>query len=174
MICRAHQVPNLEIWICMFWCRMCNDENFTGILQLVMEGYKWHFNETVLTVWSAPNYCYRLNNIVRSWFATLMAEASIYCDRCGNVAAILELDEHLQVSEFILSRFHIFYHAMTVQLLLYLLHGVTSIRCHFPPLISSPPEGLHNIRGSAAGVSWDPGQEASTRLLPLNKTRQKH
>ena len=31
-----------------------------------------------------------------------------------------------------------------------------------------PPEGLHNIRGSAPGVARNPGQKAPTRLLPLN------
>jgi hypothetical protein len=38
-----------------------------------MEGYNWCHNDNVVTIFSAPNYCYR----------------------CGNQAAIMEIDEHL-------------------------------------------------------------------------------
>lgn len=44
--------------------------------QLVMEGYKWHHGQQVVTVWGAPNYCYR----------------------CGNQAAYMEVDERLNKS----------------------------------------------------------------------------
>lgn len=31
--------------------------------QIAMEGYQWHFNQKLVTVWSAPNYMYRSGNL---------------------------------------------------------------------------------------------------------------
>lgn len=44
--------------------------------QLVMEGYNWCHERHVVTIFSAPNYCYR----------------------CGNQAALMELDDSLKFS----------------------------------------------------------------------------
>lgn len=41
--------------------------------QMMMDGYHWTHDEQLVTVFSAPNYCYR----------------------CGNLAGLLELDEHM-------------------------------------------------------------------------------
>jgi len=41
--------------------------------QLVMEGYQWTHNQGVITIFSAPNYCYR----------------------CGNQAAMMEINENM-------------------------------------------------------------------------------
>ena len=54
--------------------------------QLVMEGYNWSQDGNVVTIFSAPNYCYR----------------------CGNQAAIMEIDEQMK-STLYGSSYHMLY-----------------------------------------------------------------
>lgn len=53
--------------------------------QLVMEGYNWCHERHVVTIFSAPNYCYR----------------------CGNQAALMELDDSLKFSLCVLIDYHL-------------------------------------------------------------------
>ncbi|CAG9937225.1 unnamed protein product [Clonostachys rosea f. rosea IK726] len=75
LIDRKQEVPHEGAMCDLLWSDPDEIDGW-GLLiarahQLVMEGFKEMFDASIVTVWSAPNYCYR----------------------CGNVAAVLELSE---------------------------------------------------------------------------------
>ncbi|EDR24451.1 serine/threonine protein phosphatase ppe1, putative [Entamoeba dispar SAW760] len=56
------------------FCQINNIQLIARAHQLVMEGYKYQFENKLVTVWSAPNYC----------------------SRCGNIASIMKVNENLE------------------------------------------------------------------------------
>jgi hypothetical protein len=71
LVARAHQLVMEGEWLVL--------KRISILKSLVGIGYNWGQDRNVVTIFSAPNYCYR----------------------CGNQAAIMEIDEKLSYSLFV-------------------------------------------------------------------------
>lgn len=69
-------------------CTAFNQTNKIDLIcrahQLVMDGYKWMFHDQLVTVWSAPNYCYRCVTWNTAATILLLCDpgAAYQCTRC--------------------------------------------------------------------------------------------